>query len=127
MTTGNHLTERRKHYRFKPQDYVFASLTPHSRVLGRIVDISIDGLAFCYPAKEKLADESSSLTISWGDGKSRIEGIPFKIVWDRRLPDNVFPGGMVRHCAVRFAGLAGDQKALIDSLIQDCAEHIDEI
>jgi len=127
MTNGNHLPERRKHYRFKPQDYVFASLNPQSHVLGRIVDISMDGLAFCYPAKEKLTDESSSLTISWGDGESRIEGIPFKIVWDRRFSDNASPGGMVRHCGVRFAGLSGDKKALIDSLIQDCAEHSDEI
>jgi hypothetical protein len=86
------------------------------------VDISAEGLAFCYPAKEKLTNESFSLTISWGDGQSRIEGIRFSIVWDKTLPDYASLGGMVRHCGVRFADLTSDQKSLIDHLIQNCRE-----
>ena len=118
MTMDNPPGDRREHYRFSLRDYVFASLNPNSHVLGRIVDISEHGLAFCYPATEKQTDASSSLTITWGDAASRIEGIPFKIAWDNVLPGNASLGAMIRHCGVRFVGLTEDQKAFLERLIQ---------
>ena len=122
MTSYNPAGERRRHYRFCPHDYVFASLHPRSQVFGRIVDISTDGLAFSYPADEKKTDESSSLTISWGDADSCIKGIPFKIIWDNVLPGNASLGAMIRHCGIRFVDLTEHQKTLLEDLIQDKAE-----
>jgi hypothetical protein len=86
----------------------------------------MDGLAFCYPAKDKLTGKATSLTITGGNEKMRIEGIPFKIIWDKTLPGYASFGGMMRHCGVQFADLTVDQKERLTSLIQDCPEYIAE-
>jgi hypothetical protein len=82
----------------------------------------MDGLAFCYPAHKKQTDESSSLTISWGDGHGGIKRIPFRIVWDTVLPNNASLGAMVRHCGVRFVGLTNDQRNHLKHLVRDWKE-----
>ena len=48
MINRKGLKERRKHKRFQVPTGAFVALGPHGKILGKVVDISVSGLAFGY-------------------------------------------------------------------------------
>ena len=103
--------ERRKHKRFRVQDGSFALLYHDLRVLGQILDIGSDGLAFRYVASKARSDGPSKLKILSTNGSFCLEKVPFKTVWDSAIPREFSFGSItLRHCGVQFAELGHDQK-----------------
>ena len=48
MATTKKIVERRKNKRYKAKEGAYAAISPHSRRLGQIIDISMGGLSFKY-------------------------------------------------------------------------------
>ena len=103
--------ERREHKRFRVQTGAFAALCPQFNIIGQIVDISTDGLAFRYVAREERSRESSKLSILLTDGSFCFDKIPFEAIWDASMPHEYSVGDItLRQCGVQFGELTHSQK-----------------
>jgi hypothetical protein len=74
--------ERRKFTRFRVQDDAFAALQGNFSKVGKIYDISLDGLAFRY-LSEKIQDETSThVDIFLSSNGFHLSGIPCTVIYD---------------------------------------------
>lgn len=74
--------ERRKFTRFLAQDGSFAALQGNLSKVGKIYDISLNGLAFRYLA-EKISDETfTKVDIFLTNNGFHLAGIPCTIIYD---------------------------------------------
>ncbi len=113
------LVERRQHTRFRVRDGGFASLYPHITVVGQIIDIATDGLAFRYVASENRTNGSATLNILLTDGSFSLEKIPFQTVWDSGTHGDFSLGPItLRHCGVQFGELTHDQKLDLEYFVR---------
>jgi hypothetical protein len=93
---------------------------PHSTTLGRIVDISTDGLAFTYVGDEQSLNVSSQLEIMPGDCSSRLREMPFEIISDSQTaPKADFTCLEMRRCSMQFGKLTPTQKRQLDGFIEN--------
>ena len=128
--------ERRKHKRFTVQTGAFAALCPQFNIIGQIVDISTDGLAFRYVAREERSKESSKLSILLADGSFCFDKIPFEAIWDASMPHEFSLGDItLRQCGVQFGKLTHSQKVdlqyfmgrySIGERCVTCSDHVRE-
>ena len=128
--------ERRKHKRFRVQTGAFAALCPQFNIIGQIVDISTDGLAFRYVAREERSKESSKLSILLTDGSFCFDKIPFEAIWDASMPHEFSLGDItLRQCGVQFGELTHSQKVdlqyfmgrySIGERCVTCSDHVRE-
>ena len=76
--------ERRKFTRFQARDDAFAALRGDFSKVGKIYDISLNGLAFRYLA-EKMSDETfSHVDIFLSKNGFHLSGVPCAIVYDEK-------------------------------------------
>ena len=116
---GIKLVEGRKHNRFRVQQGGFVSLYPYFAVVGQIMDIGSDGLAFRYVASEERTNGSTSLNILLTNRSFCMEKVPFKTTWDFPIPrDFSFGPITLRHCGVQFAELTRSQKLDLEYFIR---------
>jgi hypothetical protein len=114
--------ERRKHKRFRVQTGAFAALCPQFNIIGQIVDISTDGLAFRYVAREERSKESSKLSILLTDGSFCFDKIPFEAIWDASMPHEFSLGDItLRQCGVQFGELTPGQKLDLQYFVGRCS------
>jgi hypothetical protein len=73
--------ERRKQKRMRVKSGAFVGVGPHFNQVGPLLDISKDGLAFCYTARKKQPN-GLSLDIFLTDGDFYLSYVPFKAVFD---------------------------------------------
>ena len=93
---------------------------PHSTTLGRIVDISTDGLAFTYVGGEQSLNVSSQLEIIWGDCSSRLKKMPFEIISDSQTaPKADFTCLEMRRCSMQFGKLTPTQRRQLTNFIEN--------
>lgn len=121
--------ERRKHKRFRVREGAFAALKPHwfrSTILGEIIDISIDGLAFRYIAAKKRSELSFKLKILLADGSFSLDKVPSRTISDLEI-GNEFSIDFtpIRRCCVQFARLTHDQISGLEHFIRNYS--IDEV
>jgi len=117
------ITEKRKHKRFQAKDGAYAAISPQSRKLGQILNISMGGIAFKYidnndeeKEQEKLPEESiflSSLGYYVGD-------LPFKTVEDVEIADYPsFSSMKMRKRRVQFTDLSFKQLFDLDFYVRN--------
>jgi hypothetical protein len=104
--------ERRKHKRMR------VKVGPHFNQVGPLLDISKDGLAFCYTARKKQPN-GLSLDIFLTDGDFYLSYVPFKAVFDSEMPNNTSGYAPIRRCRVQFGELTEDQLSRLGHIIQD--------
>jgi hypothetical protein len=93
---------------------------PHSSTLGRIVDISTDGLAFTYVGDQQSLSVSSQLEIMRGDCSSRLKEMPFEIISDFQTAAKAdFTCLEMRRCSMQFGKLTPAQKRQLHSFIEN--------
>jgi hypothetical protein len=118
MTNTKIQVERRKHQRFQVQNGAFVVLTPPGTKVGRIVDISIGGLAFHYVGKQESSRESTQLSIFSGDCSFYLYRVPCATVSDlRAYAGGVAPLSIRRH-SVQFGELTRDQVSRLEHFIR---------
>ena len=74
--------EKRKFTRFRTQDNAFAALRGDFTKVGKIYDISLNGLAFRYLAEQESEETFTHVDIFLSDNGFHLPDVPCNIVYD---------------------------------------------
>ena len=119
----NHM-ERRKFTRFRAQDDAFAALQGKFSKVGKIYDISLNGLAFRYLA-EKIPDERfTHVDIFLSTNGFHLAGVPCTIVYD--VKESTFGLNEVSpyRCGLKFDRVNEEQQNKLEFFIN---HHVTEV
>jgi|GEM_PF-580437 hypothetical protein len=126
LTTGERIScmqhiERRRNRRYRAQDGTVALLLGAPlNLMGSVIDVSREGLAFRYIANGKRPSESFELDILYSHDLVYIDKIPFIIVSDTEISgesaSKLFP---LRRCGVQFGEMTESQKLRLKYLIEN--------
>ncbi len=111
--------ERREHKRFETRDEAFIVLGPDSTKLGRLIDISMGGLAFSHVAKTRPPDGLFELDLFLVEGDFYLDKLPYEIISDFKTNDNRFGSITMRRCGVQFGSLTQSQISELDYFIRN--------
>ena len=117
MSTDKAFVERRKHKRYLTRDGTYAVLRPPANKIGKIIDISLSGLAFSYFSTNGAPMECPGLDLLADEGLC-MENMPYTLVDDCIIP-NEQPFSQItmrRHC-IQFNGLTEEHKKQLQSFI----------
>jgi hypothetical protein len=119
MTNTKAQIERRKHKRFQVQNGAFVILTPPDTKVGRIMDISMGGLAFHYVGRADPSNKSTKLSIFSGDCSFYLYKVPCETILDSRAYVSHSAPISIRRCSVQFGELTHNQVSRLEHFIQD--------
>jgi hypothetical protein len=117
METMKWQIEQRKHKRFQLRDEAFVLLGPDSTKLGRIIDISMHGLAFSHVGRARPPNEFFELDIFLIDTDVYIDKIPFETISDFKTRENPFSSITMRRCGVEFGVLTHGQIVRLERFV----------
>ena len=111
--------EHRKRKRFQVPKGVFVGIGPHFAKVGRLTDLSTDGLAFRYVGNSKPSSGSYA-DIFMLEGDLFLAKLPIKIISDVEIVEKA-PSSSVttRRCGVQFGELTQSQTGQLEYFIQD--------
>jgi len=78
--------EKRKFTRFRTQDNAFAALRGDFTKVGKIYDISLNGLAFRYLAEEISEEEFTQVDIFLTNNGFHLHGVPCTVIYNVKEP-----------------------------------------
>jgi hypothetical protein len=122
MTQENPPAERRKRKRFKmlPEAVSFVRTSwPDCTTAGRIVDISIDGLALFHVGSRLPSKASLKLDIVLPGGICYLEELSGEIIFDCETESETGGYFSARRCGAQFRGLTHDQESHLRYVIQN--------
>ena len=116
--------ERRKYVRFLPQPNTYVALGSCFTKVGKIKDISIDGLAFEYISNAEDSDKyPTRVTIFLSKNGFYLANISCRVISD--LPKSkvnkktVFSSSyIINQCSVQFTALTEDQKERLEHFLK---------
>ncbi len=76
--------ERRKFTRFQTRDDAFAALRGDFSKVGKIYDISLNGLAFRYLAEEMSKEVYTQVDVFLSKNGFHLSGVPCTVVYDEK-------------------------------------------
>ncbi|MBC8316993.1 MAG: PilZ domain-containing protein [Desulfobulbaceae bacterium] len=118
MSTEKSFVERRKHKRYTTKDGTYAVLRPPANKIGKIIDISLSGMAFTYFSTNGKTIEATGLDLLADEGLC-LENIPYLMVDDCIIP-NEQPFSQItmrRHC-IQFNGISDEHANRLKSFIK---------
>jgi hypothetical protein len=112
--------ERRRFTRFRAQDDAFAALRGNFSKVGKINDISLNGLAFRYIA-EKISDEKfAHVDVFLSKNGFYLSGVPCTIVYDEKeYISNSNPASPYR-CGLKFKPLKEEKQNKLEFFLDNC-------
>ena len=115
--------ERRKFTRFRAQDDAFAALRGDFSKVGKIYDISINGLGFSFLSESTQvdsADHHTQVDIFNSENGFHLSNVPCRIVYEApdSTPDEGFLVRMSR-CGLQFWELTGNQLEQLELFIEN--------
>ncbi len=110
--------ERRRHSRFKVLSDAFVILKPSDTAVGRIIDISMDGLTFEYLLGKGRPNEPTELEIVVTDGTFHFNHIPCKAIWDLTTYESPHTSTRGKRCGVQFGDLTDGEQAQLEHFIE---------
>lgn len=116
--------EQRKSFRFKPRKKTFASFGSHLGQVGRILDISIDGLSFEFMSGEEVLVDSTHVDMFTLDEEYHLSGLPCLLVHQSAAPipglkEDPERGFMTRRCGLKYGRLSAAQWNRLAEFIQN--------
>ena len=113
--------DRREQERWLPRELTFVALRPDFARLGKILDISRDGLRFQYITstdKEDQATDAAPLDIDLFLSKNGyyLAGVPCKMIYDNKVEKGALaPANLeYRLCGLQFGDLTKGQTNLLE-------------
>jgi hypothetical protein len=97
--------ERRKFTRFRTQDDAFAALRGDYSKVGKIYDISLNGLAFRYLAEEISEEEFTHLDIFLSNTGFHLSGVPCTVIYHVKEPTSISLSISPYRCGLSFKPL----------------------
>ncbi|MCB2181872.1 MAG: PilZ domain-containing protein [Desulfobulbaceae bacterium] len=110
MSTSFSMNNRRRFPRFKPKDEIYVV----DSNFGKVVDISMGGILFCYQGNYNGNEPLSTNDILFGCQNSQIEKIPFLTISDISLGELPSKDAYNRLRRVIFDNLTSDQIAQLE-------------
>jgi hypothetical protein len=111
-------TDQRKHKRFRVKGGAFVAIKPSETHVGRLVDISMSGLAFDYVIGQELPQPPTELEIFVKGGTFRLNNIPCKAIWVKASGQSRVTSINRRRCGVRFGKLTDHQEVKLEEFIE---------
>lgn len=111
-------SESRNHVRFRAREGIFVMLKPSHSHVGRLIDISMGGLAFDYVVDDVLPKPPAEVEIFVKGGIFRMSGIPCKAIWAETTNQGRITVIRKRKCGVEFGELTDDQKAQLKAFLE---------
>ncbi len=116
------VAEHRKYTRFSAPDNAYAALGPSFRMVGKIKDISLAGLALEYLSDEISELENLQVDVFLRGEEFHLSKIPRKLIYDIPLDtpeaNPGFPNGLMRKlCGVQFEKLTQIRRELLEAFI----------
>lgn len=112
-------TEQRKYIRFLTRQKTFAALRSGFDKAGRVLDISINGLAFSYILEETISAEQFQVDIFQSETGFYISNIPCRIVYDTPIAISRYePTIQPRRCGLCFGRLSDVQQDNLTNLLR---------
>ena len=120
MCSQTESVERRENKRFHAPIGAFAVLGPNATKVGRIMNISLSGLAFRHVDKEVSLSELNEIDVFMIDDNFHVNKIPFEAVSDYEIM-NEDPLALMttRQSGLRFGELTPSQRSLLEYFIQN--------
>jgi hypothetical protein len=120
MTGEVERDERRGNKRFHATTGAFAVLGPNSTKVGRVIDISLSGMAFRHVDKEEPLSGLNELDVFMIDDDFHMNKIPFEAVSDYEIPNEGHPAFIrTRQSSLRFGELTPRQRSQLEYFIQN--------
>jgi hypothetical protein len=116
------LVERRKHERFQVKEGARAMVRPISLKTprGRIVDISRQGLAFCYTVEQEPLDDSLELDICFAEYGFCLRRAPVRVISDFEIGTEDAPNfSPIKRRGVEFGQLTAQQMSQLEDFIEN--------
>jgi hypothetical protein len=112
--------EKRGLIRLRPREGAFAIIWPRTAIHGQIVDITQDGLAFCYIDNGEQTTDSHQLDIYITGSGFCLNRVEFKTVSDAMIKnESPLSVIMMRRCGVKFSDLSPHQVLQLQYFIQN--------
>ena len=111
--------EKRKFTRFRAQDDAFAALRGNFTKVGKIYDISLNGIAFRYLA-EKIPNETyTHVDIFLTNNGFHLAGVPCTIIYD--VKESTFSLNEVSpyRCGLKFESLKEEQQNKLEFFLNN--------
>jgi hypothetical protein len=115
MLIWNFQSERRHNPRFRTNGDAIVVLKSHPATMGKLIDISMDGLSFRYIHSLERLDQTSMLDIFLSNGGFYLGRAEFTAVSHAKISD------FVRRFSVQFRGLRRRQRSRLERFIEDHA------
>ena len=109
--------ERRKHQRFQLPSSAFVGLGPYFGTVGRIVDISMGGLAFRHLGQEE-PNGSTYIDIFMNDLDFYLRNLSYKTISDFPMVTDGRTTVTLRRRSVKFSKMTPQQKAALKDFIE---------
>jgi hypothetical protein len=117
--------ERRKFTRFRVQDDAFAALRGNFSKVGKIYDISLNGMAFRYLDKNTAEEKYSQVDIFLTNNGFHLIGVPCTIIYDVEELKYFKNNEVVPHrCGVKFGSLKEEQQNNLEFFINNCSTGV---
>jgi len=113
MLIWNFQSERRHNPRFRTNGDAIVVLKSHPATMGKLIDISMDGLSFRYIHSLERLDQTSLLDIFLSKGGFYLGRAEFTAVSNAKISD------FVRRFSVQFRGLRRGQRSRLERFIED--------
>jgi len=117
-------SEKRKHIRFIPKTETYAALGTRFSKVGKLKDISSDGLAFKYIKKiEGCVQDSSTVAIFASKNSFILSNLACKLIYDSPLDlmnnsQHLTTKFSMNRCGVQFAAINDYQLEKLKSFIE---------
>jgi len=106
--------ERRKFTRFRVQDDAFAALRGDFSKVGKIYDISLNGLAFRYLAEKECNDEITHVDIFLSGNGFHLSGVSCTMVYNIKESTSSSLSMLAYRCGLKFEPLKEEQQVKLD-------------
>ena len=111
--------EKRKFLRFRTQDNAYAVLCGDANKIGKICDISINGLAFRYMAKEMSNKTHTLLDVFLYNDGFHIYNIPCTVVYDVKEPNSNSYSISQFRCGLKLEQVKDEHQKEIENFINN--------
>ena len=121
MRTSNPYRQNRsKDQRFSIQENVFAALRPHFKKLGKVNDISLNGLSFDYISNGRRSEGHLEVDLFGKDQTFYLGQIRCRVVSDSTINDHTPLSSLrISRLSLRFENLTDEQRSKLKQVIQN--------
>lgn len=119
--------ERRQYKRHLVNEGAQAIINLDFQIQGQIINISKEGLSFCYVNKKDLELLDIETDVYLDNNGTFIAKIPCKVVWDKKISYSATKGqDLIRECGLEFTKCSENQLAQLNNFFSKKIINVSE-